>query len=222
MIPISDDSPRNYIPYVNYLLIALNVIFYMRQPSDPQALAYYFNAHGLIPYEVVTNLFTVTPLLHIFTSMFIHGGLWHLTGNMLYLWIFGDNIEYYLGHIRYLLFYFVVGIGAALMQIVFSPLSQVPMVGASGAISGVLGAYLLKFPRNRVNVLVFFIFMVRVPAAIILSLWFLMQVYNALFATVAGGGGGVAWLAHVGGFIAGFIFIKRWDKKRLSQPGGYF
>ncbi len=217
MIPISDDSPRNYVPYVNYALIALNVIFYMRQPGDPAALAAYFNAYGLIPREVVTGLFTLTPLTHIFTSMFIHGSLWHLGGNMLYLWIFGDNIEYYLGHVRYLLFYFIVGIGAALMQIVFSPLSTVPMVGASGAISGVLGAYLIKFPRNRVAVLIFFFFLVRIPAAIILSLWFLMQVYNAFF-SFFGSSGGVAWLAHVGGFVAGFIFIRRYDRKRKAIP----
>ena len=217
MIPISDDSPRNYVPYVNYALIALNVIFYMRQPGDPAALAAYFNAYGLIPREVVTGLFTLTPLTHIFTSMFIHGSLWHLGGNMLYLWIFGDNIEYYLGHVRYLLFYFIVGIGAALMQIVFSPLSTVPMVGASGAISGVLGAYLIKFPRNRVAVLIFFFFLVRIPAAIILSLWFLMQVYNAFF-SFFGSSGGVAWLAHVGGFVAGFISIRRYDRKRKAIP----
>ncbi len=217
MLPISDDSPRNYIPWVNYALIVLNVFFYMKQPGDPGALAAYFNAYGLIPREVITGLFTITPLTHIFTSMFIHGSLWHLSGNMLYLWIFGDNIEYYLGHVRYLFFYFIVGIGAALMQIIFSPLSTVPMVGASGAISGVLGAYLIKFPRNRVSVLMFFIFVVRIPAAIILSLWFLMQLYNAFFSLFSSGGG-VAWLAHVGGFIAGFIFIRRYDRKRLQMP----
>ncbi len=213
-IPISDDSPRNYIPYINYTLIALNIIFFIKQPSHPQALQYYFNTYGLVPRNLITEFFTLTPIIKIFTSMFVHNNLWHVTGNMLYLWIFGDNIEYYLGHRRYLFFYFAVGLGAAFMQVIFSPLSTIPMIGASGAISGVLGAYLIKFPRNWVKVLVFFIIPIRIPAVIILSFWFLMQVFNA-FSSFFGAGGGVAWLAHVGGFIAGYMLIRKYDKKRV-------
>jgi membrane associated rhomboid family serine protease len=147
--------------------------------------------------------------------MFLHADLMHLLGNMLYLWIFGDNIEYVLGHLRYFVFYIVVGAGAALMQVVFFPESQVPMIGASGAISGVLGAYLLKFPRNRVSILFFFFIIIRVikvPAVLAISFWVLFQLYNVYFSAADQGvRGGVAWFAHLGGFISGFILIKLFE-----------
>ena len=149
-----------------------------------------------------------------FTSMFMHGGLMHLLGNMLYLWIFGDNIEYTIGHRRYFIFYLVVGVGAGLLQVFMNPASIVPMVGASGAISGVLGAYLLKYPKNKISILFFFIIfikIIKVPAIIVLSLWFLFQLYNGYF--IHGGAeSGVAWFAHIGGFVVGFTLIKIFEK----------
>jgi len=145
--------------------------------------------------------------------MFMHGGIMHLLGNMLYLWIFGDNIEYTIGHKRYLFFYLTVGIGAGLLQVFMNPASAIPMVGASGAISGVLGAYLLKYPKNKISILFFFIIfikIVKIPAMIVLSLWFLFQLYNGYF--MAGSEGGVAWFAHIGGFVVGFALIKIFEK----------
>lgn len=207
MIPIADENPRGFIPFVNYSLLTLNiaVFFFWQQNTET-----FFQKFGLIPSHLIQLPLALQEYFTVISSMFLHGGLAHLFGNMLYLWIFGDNIEYIIGHRRYLLFYLTVGAGAALAQILFDPASSVPMVGASGAISGVLGAYLLKFPRNRVSVLFFFIFIVRivrVPALIVLSFWFLMQLFNSY----AGGGseaGGVAWFSHIGGFVSGFVLIK--------------
>ena len=168
--------------------------------------------YGLIPKQIISANDPVA-LLNIITSMFVHGDFMHLAGNLLYLWIFGDNVEYILGHARYFVFYLVVGAGAAALQIFFNPDSALPMVGASGAISGVLGAYLLKFPRNRVSVLFFFFIIIRivkVPAFLALGLWFLFQLYNGYFThiTALSSQGGVAWFAHIGGFISGAILIK--------------
>lgn len=212
MIPIADESPRRYIPYINYFIIAVNILVYFKQPGVAEDLKLFFYQYGLVPSELIQASQSVKPYLNIFTSMFIHGDFFHLAGNILYLWIFGDNVEYILGHARYFVFYFVVGIGAAALHIIFTPDSIIPMVGASGAISGILGAYLLKFPRNRVSILLFFIFIIRivkVPAFMALSLWFLFQLYNGYFThVITAGQSGVAWFAHVGGFISGFLLIK--------------
>ena len=135
----------------------------------------------------------------------------HLAGNMLYLWIFGDNIEYVMGHFRYFTFYLIVGLGAAVGQILIEPTSNVPMIGASGAISGILGAYLLKFPRNKISILIFLIIIIRVikvPAVIVLTLWFGLQLYSGYYHVSEGIPGGVAWFAHIGGFVSGFVLVK--------------
>ncbi|MBD3225574.1 MAG: rhomboid family intramembrane serine protease [Caldithrix sp.] len=213
MIPIADESPKGFIPFVNYVFIALNIlVFFFLQPSGMEAASQFYKTYGLIPRQLITEPSNLDGYMRIFTSMFLHGGLGHLFGNMLYLWIFGDNIEYVLGHKFYILFYFMVGIGAALLQISTNPQSTIPMVGASGAISGILGAYLLKFPKNRVTILFFIFFIIRiirVPALIVLSLWFLMQIFRGYFTVADGGaGGGVAWFAHIGGFLSGFLLIK--------------
>jgi membrane associated rhomboid family serine protease len=208
VIPIADDSPKKYIPFINYIIIFMNIVVYYFQPSNPEALAAFFNKFGLISAELIQNPEKPVVYLKIFTSMFIHADFMHLGGNMLYLWIFGDNIEYTIGHGRYLLFYLVVGLAAAMMQIIIFPGSSIPMVGASGAISGILGAYLIKFPKNKISILFFFIIIiriVRVPAVFVLSFWFIFQIYNGYFSS---GDAGVAWFAHIGGFIAGFILIK--------------
>jgi membrane associated rhomboid family serine protease len=212
MIPIADESPRRYIPVVNYFIIATALCVYIFQPYSGEPLEKFYFSYGLIPVNVFKSPDDWISLYKIFTSIFIHAGLIHLLGNLLFLWIFGDNIEYILGHSRYLVFFLVVGAGAAAMQIIFLPHSNIPMIGASGAISGVLGAYLVKFPRNRVSILLFFIIIIKiikVPAFLALSLWFLFQMYNAYIADISlPDKGGVAWFAHIGGFLSGLILIK--------------
>ena len=218
MIPIADESPKGFVPFVNYILIALNIlVYFFIQPSDLHSTELFFAHFGLIPAEFTNSVTVLKGIINIFTSMFLHGGFWHLAGNMLYLWIFGDNIEYTVGHVRYFIFYLSVGIGAALLQVIMNPSSTIPMVGASGAISGVLGAYLVKFPRNRISVLFFIFFIIRivhVPAILVLSLWFLFQIYNSFFSLIPGGaGGGVAYFAHIGGFVAGMALIKFFERR---------
>ncbi len=214
MIPIADESPRRYVPVTNYLLIALNIIVFFYQPSSLPEQKIFFNTFGLIPSQIV-NSNDYLSYYTVFTSIFVHGGFIHLAGNLLYLWIFGDNIEYILGHLRYLVFYFVVGAGAAIMQILFLPDSTIPMIGASGAISGILGAYLVKFPKNKVSILIFLVIIIRVikvPAVLALGLWFLFQLYNGYFTDVAAlGSGGIAWYAHIGGFVSGFVLVKLFE-----------
>lgn len=215
MIPIADESPRRYVPVINYIIIIINFVVYFYQPIDLEGQKLFFSSFGLVPSSVTHadgNFVIYTTVL---SSMFIHGDLMHILGNMLYLWIFGDNIEYVLGHLRYLVFYLVVGISAALMQIIFFPESHIPMIGASGAISGVLGAYLIKFPRNKVSILFFFfiiIKVIKVPAVLAISLWVLFQLYNIYFTGPDKmSEGGVAWFAHIGGFLSGFILIKLFE-----------
>jgi rhomboid family protein len=214
MIPIADESPRRYLPIINYILILINIFVFIIQPSAHFGQELFFETYGVTPSHIL-NSDNFISFYTVLTSMFVHGGFMHLAGNLLYLWIFGDNIEYILGHFRYLIFYLVVGIGAALMQVLFFPGSDIPMIGASGAISGVLGAYLVKFPRNRVSILIFLVFIIRVirvPAFMALGLWFLFQLYNGYFtAAVANEGSGVAWFAHIGGFLSGFVLIKLFE-----------
>ncbi|HID39785.1 MAG TPA: rhomboid family intramembrane serine protease [Calditrichaeota bacterium] len=218
MIPIADESPKGFIPFVNYIFLTINIfVYFFIQPSDLHAAELFFAHFGLIPTELTSGATMAKGIINIFTSMFLHGGFWHLASNMLYLWIFGDNVEYTMGHGRYLIFFLTVGIGAALLQVVMNPSSTIPMIGASGAISGVLGAYLLKFPRNRISVLFFFFFIIRIvqiPAIIVLSLWFLFQIYNSFFSLIPGAaGGGVAYFAHIGGFLSGFLLIKVFERR---------
>jgi membrane associated rhomboid family serine protease len=178
---------------------------------------------GAIPAEIVARPFS-TELLTLGTSMFMHGGWTHLLGNMLYLWIFGDNIEDRMGHVRFLVFYFMGGVAAGLAQTVFNPNSYIPMIGASGAIAAVLGAYLVEYPKARVRSLLFlgyFIRFVNVPALIVLGMWFIIQFFNG-FLSLSGSyaaGGGVAYLAHVGGFVAGLLLIKPFT---IGRPKDYY
>ena len=165
-----------------------------------------FNQYGLVPYNLINSPVTEYPA--IYSSMFLHAGFWHLAGNMLYLWIFGNNIEDVLGKFRFILFYLVCGTIAALGHIATDTSSVIPMVGASGAVSGVLGAYLVLFPFARVKTLVFiviFVTIIRIPALVLLGLWIALQVLNGI--AVSGGAPGVAWFAHIGGFLAGMILI---------------
>ncbi len=215
MIPFKDDNPSRTFPFVTVLLIMVNIgvfIWEMFNPMGGDAVALLY---GAIPHNLVTfqSEQLVTPLESVFTSMFLHGGFLHVAGNMLYLWIFGDNIEDELGHFRFLLFYLFSGVVAVYAYAMTDPKSMLPMIGASGAISGVLGAYILLFPRAKVHTLLFFGFfwqIVRIPAVFVIGFWILLQVISALLSSGSIQHGGVAWFAHVGGFVAGFVTIKLW------------
>jgi len=229
MIPLRDDNPSEMRPVVTVaLLVAVALVFLWQLslgPRDGEAIVY---ALGLIPgvllgqHELPAELAIVPPVTTILTSMFMHGGWLHLLGNMLYLWIYGDNVEDAMGHAKFLLFYLVCGVAAALTQALPDPHSVVPMIGASGAISGVLGAYLLLFPRAHVVVLIplgFLMYTVRWPASVVLIWWFVLQfLSNALAA--GGQGGGVAFRAHVGGFAAGMLLVVFFKRPgfRLYNP----
>ncbi len=225
VIPLRDESPVGITPYVNYTLIGLCVLTFLWQLSLGKAGGERIvQALGMTPSVLLRDaqlppeIGAVPPLLSLLTSMFLHGGFMHLAGNMLYLWIFGDNIEEAMGHGNYLLFYLICGAVAALSQAYPHPNSPIPMIGASGAISGVLGAYLMLFPHARILTLVplgFLSQLVHVKAIWVLLLWFGIQ----LFSNLAGAGGGVAFSAHIGGFLAGVVLVGIF--KRRSVPFGF-
>jgi membrane associated rhomboid family serine protease len=222
MFPLHDDNPITITPLVTIGLIILCVLVFVYQFSIGEENYYVIRAFGLIPISLFDNAHlapagavlppdrtVVSPQMTIFTSMFLHGGWMHLIGNMLYLWIFGNNIEDAMGHVKFLAFYLACGFAAALAQVITDPNSFIPMIGASGAVSGVLGAYTLLHPNARIRVLIFLGFFTRlmhVKAIWVLGFWFLYQVLAPL---LAGGseGGGVAYAAHIGGFIAGLALI---------------
>jgi membrane associated rhomboid family serine protease len=223
VFPLKDDNPSRTAPVVTVALIVLNALVFVYQislqagsPDGARAAQAFIEEFGLVPCRL-TGACRVgpelpLPVVTIFTSMFMHGGLFHIGGNMLYLWIFGNNVEDTLGHIRYLIFYLLSGIAAALVQTVVGPSSLVPMVGASGAISGVLGAYLVLFPGAHVTTLIilgFFFRVVQIPAMVVLGFWIVLQVLNGLGSF--GASGGVAFFAHIGGFVAGMglLFVLR-------------
>lgn len=216
MIPLRDDNPTHITPLVTVSLIVLCTLVYLYQASlPPQPGELFVYRFGAIPATVFGNatlppeIHGASPLISLITSMFLHGGWMHLIGNMLYLWIFGNNIEDVMGHIRFIAFYVTCGILAVFSHAITDPSSTVPMVGASGAISGVLGAYLLLFPHAQVLVLIplgLYTRMMYVPAALVLGLWFVMQVLSGGM-SVGRTGGGVAFFAHVGGFLAGMALI---------------
>ncbi len=208
-IPLKDLNPSRSYPVVNYSLILVNVVVFLYQFTLPEpAFKMFMLTNSTVPARIPAYLtghagfeLAFLPLL---TSMFLHSGIAHIAGNMLFLWIFGDNIEDYFGHLLYLVFYLVCGIGAGLLHVLFNLNSMVPALGASGAISGVMGAYMLLYPRERVLTLVF-IFLVPIPAVFILGYWFLLQFLSGINALGAGATGGVAWWAHVGGFLLGML-----------------
>lgn len=219
MIPIRDQIPTRTVPVINYLLIVANVVVFIFQwlagPYE-QSLVYQF---ALIPYNFVSSL-SLGDITDIFTSMFMHAGLAHIGGNMLYLWIFGDNVEDSMGHGRYLLFYLVGGVVASLTHIVTNPGSQIPTVGASGAIAAVLGAYLVLYPQSKVLTIIplgFFIRMSLIPAGIVLGLWFVLQFFSGVLSLGGPDVGGVAFWAHIGGFISGMVMAKLFARRRQPE-----
>ncbi len=214
-LPLYDDTPRIRTPVLTWgLIAACTAVFLWQEGLRPRAAAQAVYAFGMVPAvllgsaELPAGLRAVPPWATIFTSMFLHGGWLHLIGNMLYLWLFGRGVEAALGAARFLAFYLVCGTVAALTQALVAPASTVPMIGASGAIAGVLGAYLVLYPRGNVVVLIWIFILVRlitVPAVILLGIWFLLQLLGALSAPA--NAPGVAVWAHVGGFIAGMVLV---------------
>jgi membrane associated rhomboid family serine protease len=240
LFPLKDLNPTERFPYVTVGIIAANTIVFLYELTLGPNLNAFVASYGMVPYEItrfadLVGVHAGSPIVHtpgpplipltILTSMFIHGGFLHLIGNMLYLWIFGNNIEDLLGPVRFLLFYLVCGVIAAFGQILTAPGSTVPTIGASGAVSGVLGAYLIAHPRARIVTLVFLGFFIRpvlLPASVLLIFWFVIQIFSGVASLSTGvRGSGVAWFAHVGGFLAGILLVKlfaghrlRWMKSR--------
>jgi len=211
--PYKDDNPRILFPFVTYTIIGINslVFIYQYLILPPESLGHIISTYALTP--------AAPSVITVFTSMFMHGGLMHIIFNMWFLWIFGDNIESVLGHKRYVLFYLLCGVGAALAQIQINTGSQIPMVGASGAIAGVLGAYLIRFPRATVHVLVIliiFITFIRVPAMVVIGFWFLSNLTAGLGTLGIEETGGTAWFAHLGGFVSGVVLNQIFKQIRIE------
>ncbi|MGW8248608.1 MAG: rhomboid family intramembrane serine protease [Acidiferrobacterales bacterium] len=224
MIPLHDDNPTELFPYITISIIVIcTLAFFWQLSLDPRAQQFVMVSLGVIPATLVggkslpPELSVLPPFMTVFTSMFLHGGWLHIIGNMLYLWIFGNNVEDAMGHRRFIVFYFLCGIAAAMTQSLLDPESTAPMIGASGAIAGVLGAYLLLHPRARILVvlpLFIIFFTVRLPALIVLGFWFVGQAVSTLFAN--GESSGIAFGAHVGGFITGIVLIPLFKYKRVQ------
>jgi membrane associated rhomboid family serine protease len=231
MFPIKDDQPRYSTPYVNGFLIALNILIYLFQSTlDPRSYELFARQFGVVPSHF-SALLAGSPkyplpaiIIPFFTSMFVHAGWMHVLGNMWFLFIFGDNIEDYLGHFKYLVFYVLSGLIAMATQVAIYPSSNLPTVGASGAIAGVLGAYFILYPRARVLTW-FFVFVFYIPAWIMLGYWFVFQFFvGAATLSMARPGhdvGGVAVWAHVGGFVAGLVMIKIFPERARRYPYAY-
>ena len=215
LFPYKDNNPRVLYPFITFGIIFLNLIFFLGQfyisSNDSQLGIKIISTFGFIPHDF--NLLTV------FSSMFLHGGIGHLVGNMWFLYIFGDNVESILGHVKYFLFYLMCGIAAAFGQYIINPSSLIPMIGASGAIAGILGAYMISFPKAKVHVFVMlFVFFTTliVPAKIVLGVWFLIQLNGGITEFGVLSKGGIAWFAHIGGFLAGVIFVKAFQTFELK------
>jgi len=234
LIPLKDDVPSRTVPFITLALVGLNVLVFFYQLSLQMGLEHgalraaedFVREFGVVPCRLTGQCRAPDdgpqPVLTVFTSMFLHGGLLHLAGNMLYLWIFGNNVEDTLGHARFLVFYLASGFAAAVAQTLVNPASEVPMVGASGAVSGVLGAYFLLFPHATVLTLVTFGFFwrfIHLPAVVVLGLWIALQFLSGYLTLSAAGGaeGGVAFFAHIGGFVVGmallFVLRPRWSRR---------
>jgi membrane associated rhomboid family serine protease len=215
MFPIGDDdSARRTVPVVTYALIALNVLFFFVEMSGGEA---FIGTWAFVPRRFLANPAGDFPTL--FTSMFMHAGWLHLGGNMLYLWIFGDNVEDSFGHVKFIIFYLLCGLAATFAQLMFSVGSNVPNLGASGAIAGVLGAYILLFPRGQVRVLQGSQ-VIPVPALIVIGLWIVLQFFSGIGSIASAGQGGVAYMAHIGGFVAGFVLTFLFRGSGGSQATG--
>jgi membrane associated rhomboid family serine protease len=237
LIPFQDHNPTHRFPVVTLALIALNVLaFLLWEPitGSQEEQTVFFYCHGAIPQEMV-DLQPISQvaaacggksvIASIFSSMFLHGGFMHIIGNMLFLWVFGNNVEDRMGPVLYLAFYLVSGLVAAYSQVLPGPTSTIPLIGASGAVAGVLGAYLVMFPHARVRTLVIFYFItvIELPALAVLGFWFVLQAFQGL-GSLAGDVGGVAWFAHIGGFVFGALVALLFYRTRRAEPspGGLY
>lgn len=218
MIPLRDINPTRTFPLTTVALIVANVLVFAYElilPSE-EALQSFVYTMGAIPYNVI-NSFGPRAIINLFTSIFLHAGFVHIVGNMLFLWIFGNNVEDSMGSLRFVAFYLLCGLGASAAQIAIAPNSQIPTIGASGAIAGVLGAYMLLFPHAQIDTLLllgYFIRLVRLPAILVIGLWIMLQFFNGLASLVVVQTGGVAWFAHIGGFIAGVLLVNIFRRRR--------
>ena len=215
LFPYKDDNPRILVPYVTYAIISINVLIFVFQLNmgmvSSAAEREFIYRFGFIP----ANFSIIT----VFTSMFLHGGISHIMGNMWFLWVFGDNVEGVLGHVKFAVFYIICGLAATMSQLLVDPSSTIPMVGASGAIAGVLGMYMIRFPHARVHVFAFIIIFFttfRIPAMFVLGFWFFNQLTNGLGSLGFDTTGGVAWFAHIGGFISGVVLNQAFKHIRLE------
>ena len=215
LFPYKDDNPRILVPYVTYVIISINVLIFVFQLNmgmvSSAAEREFIYRFGFIP----ANFSIIT----VFTSMFLHGGISHIMGNMWFLWVFGDNVEGVLGHVKFAVFYIICGLAATMSQLFVDPSSTIPMVGASGAIAGVLGMYMIRFPHARVHVFAFIIIFFttfRIPAMFVLGFWFFNQLTNGLGSLGFDTTGGVAWFAHIGGFISGVMLNQAFKHIRLQ------
>ncbi len=226
MIPLRDLNPARRVPIMTLVLIGLNaLVFLYEQTLSVNGLQRLIAQYGVVPARFTDGVITAGDGLTLLTSMFLHGGWLHIIGNMLYLWIFGNNIEDRLGPIRFVVFYLLTGAAASVLQIIIDPASSTPMIGASGAIAGVLGGYIVLYPHARVVTLVFIFFFVQVvsiPAVILLGWWFVIQLFNGVLSLGDYTSGGVAFFAHVGGFVAGVILIRVFTLGRRSDDWWQF
>src|SRR5437879_8750215 len=230
MLPLRDDQPRYSVPYITYFLIGLNLLIFLIEAAlEPASLKNLVFQFGVVPANLTAFLGgspkypLVAVVLPFLTSMFLHGSWMHVIGNMWFLYIFGDNIEDYLGHFKYLVFYLLAGLIAMVVQVIVDPYSRVPTLGASGAIAGVLGAYFILYPRARVLTW-FFVFVMYLPAWIMLGYWFVLQFFSGAVSSLAYEGHyvcGVAVWVHGGGFIAGIVMIKIFPPRRRRYPYAY-
>ncbi len=221
MIPLRDTIPSSTYPIITVSLIITNILAFFYQLSLGNEMAEFLNVFAVVPsrsFQLLAEGSVIPALLPFFTSMFLHGGWWHIIGNMLYLWIFGDNVEDMMGHGRFFVFYILCGVGSSLAHALSASSSVIPSLGASGAIAGVLGAYIVLFPRSRVVTVIpifFFLYFIEVPAFLFLGLWFVLQLTSGLaILGVQTVSGGVAWWAHIGGFALGVILLPVFRKRK--------
>lgn len=222
MFPLRDDVPSRRFPLVTVSLIVVNVLVFLMEVLAGPAADSMMTVFGVVPARIITQWQNPLVLLSFVSSMYLHGGWAHLIGNMWYLWIFGDNVEDRMGRGRFFVFYTLCGLVAGVLQVAAAPRSTIPMIGASGAIAGVLGAYLLLYPRARVSTLVplfYFVRIVWLPAIVVLGSWFLVQLLNGLASLgVVVQTGGVAWWAHIGGFVAGMVLLQIFRRRDIQPP----
>ncbi|HEX6512077.1 MAG TPA: rhomboid family intramembrane serine protease [Chloroflexota bacterium] len=238
MIPLRDLNPTRTFPFFTILIIVVNVLVFFYsltlQLASQNAVDLFYAEFGFIPCVITSSCSQisrqlaavhdpVSPIASLFTAMFVHGGWLHIGGNMLFFWIFGNNIEDEMGHLRFLIFYFVCGLIAAFAQIAFDPTSMVPSLGASGAIAGVLGAYFVLYPTAPVDTLIFviFIFFVRLPAFVVLGVWIVLQFFTGVGELGTHDTGGVATFAHIGGFVAGMVLVFLFRKRSRAPAFTY-